>query len=50
MSAGGTAGGVHTVGEWYNPSGRETALRRIVLTVLDTAQVLATEAAAALDL
>ncbi len=41
MSAGGTAGGVHTPAEWYDPAGREIALRRILLTVLDTAQLLA---------
>jgi acetylornithine deacetylase/succinyl-diaminopimelate desuccinylase-like protein len=35
MAAGGTGGGIHTLGEWYDPSGREMALRRILLTVLD---------------
>jgi acetylornithine deacetylase/succinyl-diaminopimelate desuccinylase-like protein len=35
LGAGGTGGGVHTTGEWYDPTGREIALRRILLTVLD---------------
>ncbi|HEY0307849.1 MAG TPA: M20/M25/M40 family metallo-hydrolase [Acidobacteriaceae bacterium] len=35
LGAGGTCGGVHTTGEWYSPEGRELALRRILLTVLD---------------
>lgn len=36
MGAGGTGGGIHTLNEWYDPTGRETALRRILLTLLDT--------------
>lgn len=39
MGAGGTGGGIHTLQEWYDPNGRETALRRILLTLLDTAQI-----------
>ena len=35
ISAGGTGGGIHTLGEWYDPTGREIALRRILLTLLD---------------
>ena len=35
MGAGGTGGGIHTLNEWYDPTGRETALRRILLTLLD---------------
>jgi acetylornithine deacetylase/succinyl-diaminopimelate desuccinylase-like protein len=42
LGAGGLGGGIHTVGEWYDTSGRETALRRILLTLLDTLQLLAT--------
>lgn len=42
LGTGGTAGGIHTTAEWYDPSGREMALRRILLTLLDTATVLAT--------
>ena len=38
LGAGGTGGGIHTLQEWYNPTGRETALRRILLIVLDTLQ------------
>ncbi len=37
LAAGGTGGGIHTNAEWYDPTGRETALRRILLTLLDTA-------------
>ncbi len=36
VGAGGSGGRIHTVEEWYDPTGRETALRRIVLTLLDT--------------
>ena len=39
LGAGGSGGGIHTLQEWYDPTGRETALRRILLTVLDTAQI-----------
>ena len=41
IGSGGTGGGIHTLHEWYDPTGRETALRRILLTVLDTAHLLA---------
>src|SRR6202020_2022835 len=41
IGAGGTGGGIHTLQEWYNPTGRETALRRILLTLLDTIQITA---------
>ncbi len=37
MAAGGTGGGIHTLGEWYDPTGREMALRRVLLAVLDLA-------------
>ena len=40
IGAGGTGGGIHTLQEWYDPTGREIALRRILLTLLDTAQLL----------
>ncbi|HXC94822.1 MAG TPA: M20/M25/M40 family metallo-hydrolase [Edaphobacter sp.] len=39
IGAGGAGGGIHTLQEWYDPTGRETALRRIVLTLLDTLQI-----------
>ena len=35
IGAGGTGGGVHTRGEWYDPTNRELALRRILLLLLD---------------
>ncbi len=39
MGGGGRAGGAHTVGEWYDPEGRELGLQRILLTLLSTAGV-----------
>lgn len=42
LAAGGTGGGIHTLSEWYDPTGRETALRRILLTLLDLAHTIAT--------
>jgi tripeptide aminopeptidase len=36
IGAGGIGGGIHTLQEWYDQTGRETALRRVLLTVLDT--------------
>jgi len=36
MGAGGSGGGIHTLQEWYDPTGREAALRRVLLTLLDT--------------
>jgi acetylornithine deacetylase/succinyl-diaminopimelate desuccinylase-like protein len=35
LGAGGTGGSVHTTAEWFDPTGRELALRRILLTLLD---------------
>ncbi len=40
LAAGGTCAGIHTLSEWYDPTGRELALRRILLTLLDLAQTL----------
>jgi tripeptide aminopeptidase len=40
LAGGGTGGGIHTLAEWYDPTGRETALRRILLVILDLAQTL----------
>jgi acetylornithine deacetylase/succinyl-diaminopimelate desuccinylase-like protein len=34
LGAGGTGGGAHTVNEWYDPAGRDQALRRITLLLL----------------
>ena len=47
LGCGGVGGGIHTLGEWYDPTGRETALRRILLTVLDTSQWIAESASPA---
>jgi tripeptide aminopeptidase len=46
IGTGGTGGGIHTLQEWYDPTGRETALRRILLTLLDTTQLAADPAKA----
>ena len=35
IGAGGTAGGIHTTNEWYDATGRELALRRVLLILLD---------------
>jgi len=42
LASGGTGGGIHTLAEWYDPTGRETALRRILLAILDQAQTIGT--------
>jgi acetylornithine deacetylase/succinyl-diaminopimelate desuccinylase-like protein len=42
LASGGLGGGIHTTAEWYDPTGRESALRRILLILLDTAQTLRT--------
>ncbi len=39
LGAGGKADGAHSLGEWYDPAGRELGLRRILLTVLQVAQL-----------
>ncbi len=41
MGAGGSGAGLHTTAEWYDPTGRELALRRILLLLLDTCTHLA---------
>jgi tripeptide aminopeptidase len=41
IGAGGHGGGIHTLQEWYDPTGRNGALRRILLTLLDTAHLAA---------
>jgi tripeptide aminopeptidase len=41
LGSGGNGGGIHTLQEWYDPTGREIALRRILLTLLDTLQTTA---------
>jgi acetylornithine deacetylase/succinyl-diaminopimelate desuccinylase-like protein len=42
IGAGGAGGGIHTLHEWYDPTNRTLALRRILLTLLDTAYLAAT--------
>jgi di/tripeptidase len=39
IGAGGAGGGAHTLHEWYDPTGRDLGLRRILLTVLTMAGV-----------
>lgn len=34
LGAGGLSGGAHSLSEWYDPSGREMGLRRVLLTLL----------------
>jgi acetylornithine deacetylase/succinyl-diaminopimelate desuccinylase-like protein len=41
IGAGGSGGGIHTPNEWYDPTHRTLALRRILLTLLDTAHLAA---------
>lgn len=40
LASGGIGGGIHTLAEWYDPTGREVALRRLLLVILDLAQTL----------
>ena len=39
IGAGGQAGGAHSLGEWYDPAGRELGLQRVLLTLLGVAGV-----------
>ena len=39
LGGGGRAGGAHTLGEWYDPSGREMGLQRLLLTTLAIAGI-----------
>ena len=39
IGTGGFGGGIHTLDEWYDPTGRETALRRILLLLLASTQL-----------
>ena len=45
IGTGGLGGGIHTLQEWYDPTGRNAALRRILLTLIDTANLAAQKAA-----
>jgi acetylornithine deacetylase/succinyl-diaminopimelate desuccinylase-like protein len=44
LGAGGEGGGIHTLDEWYSPLGRDIALRRILLLLLDTCALTAANA------
>lgn len=37
IGSGGQGGGAHSLGEWYDPTGREMGLKRVLLTVLGVA-------------
>ena len=37
VGAGGTSGGAHTLQEWYDPTGREIGMQRVLLTLLQVA-------------
>jgi acetylornithine deacetylase/succinyl-diaminopimelate desuccinylase-like protein len=39
IGTGGTGGGIHTIEEWYDPAGRELALRRLLLLLLSATQI-----------
>jgi acetylornithine deacetylase/succinyl-diaminopimelate desuccinylase-like protein len=41
IGAGGNGGGIHTLDEWYAPAGREVALRRVLLLLLDACAIAA---------
>lgn len=40
IGAGGNGGGAHSLQEWYEPEGRELGLKRVLLTLLETAGVV----------
>ena len=46
IGTGGSGGNIHTLQEWYEPVQRETALRRILLTLLAITQITAQKHAA----
>jgi tripeptide aminopeptidase len=37
LGAGGSSGGAHTLKEWYDPTGREVGMQRVLLTLLQVA-------------
>ena len=37
LGAGGTSGGAHSLEEWYDPTGREIGMQRVLLTILQVA-------------
>ncbi len=42
IGAGGTAGGAHSLNEWYDSTGREMGLKRVLLTLLGVAGITST--------
>ena len=43
IGAGGTGGGAHTLGEWFDSTGRDLALKRILLIALLVSETVASE-------
>jgi len=39
LGGGGRGGGAHSLNEWYEPTGREAGLKRLLLTLLAVAGV-----------
>jgi tripeptide aminopeptidase len=37
LGAGGSSGGAHSLQEWYDPTGREIGMQRVLLTLLQIA-------------
>ncbi len=37
LGAGGNSGGAHSLQEWYDPTGREIGMQRLLLTLLQVA-------------
>ena len=37
LGAGGSSGGAHSLQEWYDPTGREIGMQRVLLTLLQVA-------------
>ncbi|MGB9432039.1 MAG: peptidase dimerization domain-containing protein, partial [Candidatus Acidiferrum sp.] len=44
IGAGGNGGGAHSLQEWYEPEGRETGLKRVLLTLLGVSGLAAEKA------
>ena len=49
LGAGGSGGGAHTLHEWFNPAGREQALKRLALLILLLAGLPSASASAGLS-
>jgi acetylornithine deacetylase/succinyl-diaminopimelate desuccinylase-like protein len=43
VGAGGRGGGAHSLNEWYDPAGRELGLKRLLLTVVNVAELVPRE-------